>query len=41
LPDGEDEALQKLEGFLSPRLKETGMNKTVQQIFKYTHQEIQ
>ncbi len=41
LPDEEDEALQQLEEFLEPRLKESGMNKTVQQIFEETHQEMQ
>ncbi len=41
LPDEEDEALQQLEEFLEPRLKESGMNKTVQQIFEETHHEMQ
>ena len=40
LPDEEDEALQQLEGFLEPHLKEAGMNKTVQQLFEETHQEM-
>lgn len=44
LPDfsdeSEDEALRQLEASLEPRLKETGLNKTVQQIFKETHREM-
>ncbi len=41
LPDqGEDEALRQLEKFLEPRLKETGIHKTAQQIFEETHQEM-
>jgi len=36
----EDQALRQLEAFLEPRLQEKGINKTVQQIFEETHQEI-
>jgi carbamate kinase len=41
LPDRDDEALQQLDKFLGPRLKESSTNKTVQQIFEDTHQEMQ
>lgn len=44
LPDitseSKEQALHQLEAFLEPRLKEAGLNKTVQQIFEETHQEM-
>ena len=40
LPDEEDEALQQLERFLEPRLKESSINKSVKKIFEETHQEM-
>jgi hypothetical protein len=43
LPNDEDEALRQLEAFLEPRLKEIDkgvINKSVQQIFEETHQEM-
>lgn len=38
--DQEDEALRQLEALLEPRLKEPGVNKTVQQLFQDTHQDM-
>jgi predicted sugar kinase len=41
--EDEDDALRQLEAFLEPRLKEAEgavMNKSVQQIFEETHQEM-
>lgn len=41
LPNEETEVLHQLEALLEPRLKEPAMNKSVQQIFEETHQEMQ